>query len=96
MKIMRVVYLEESVDSDWDGGNARHYMGEEGWAVGEYYNGEYIQGNVSSIVLDPSGWIYVYVLPVGSKVEIDAGAHYTGKLAFSLSPHAVQRVYYGE
>ena len=81
MKIMRVVYSAECEHSDWDGGNSRPYMGEEIWTVGEVFNGIFIKGKVTEIYRRQNGDVMV---------EVD------GKVAMTISPHAVQRVYYGE
>ena len=81
MKIMRVVYSAECEHSDWDGGNSRPYMGEESWTVGEHYNGLFMQGSVTEIYKRTDG-----------SISVEVG----GKIAMTISPHAVQRVHYGE
>lgn len=87
MKIMKVVYMQECEHSSWDGGNSQRYMGEESWRVGEKFNGEYIQGIVTSIAEDVvGGWFSVFVTtPERTLLQ-----------AMCIPVHAVQRIYYGE
>ena len=85
MKIMKVVYTTDCSESAWSSAleayEDRYYMGEESWSVGEKFNGEFIQGEVTSIYLFES-----------RGVEIDVNK----KCALFIPLHAVQRIYYGE
>lgn len=87
MKIMKIVYSEIQEDCDWDGSNTRHFMGENSWAVGEPFAGEFIQGMVYRIVDDEPGFIDVWVIPKESTKPV---------LAISFPIHTIQRIYYGE
>ena len=90
MKIMKVVYTAECSISDWDGGNSRRYMGEESWSIGQKFNGEFIQGEVSGIDYDQNseygGGVSIWVKRGGDFLVC----------AMTIPIHAVQRIYYGE
>jgi len=60
---------------------SRSYMGEDSWSVGEAFKGEFIQGKVTEIYRRQNGDVMI---------EVDA------RVAVTIAPHAVQRVYYGE
>lgn len=86
MKIMKIVYMQECEQSDWDGSNSKKYMGEDSWQVGETLNGEFIRGIVSSISEDVDGGYAVWVTSQDGRL----------RQAMYFPPHSVQRVYYGE
>lgn len=75
-KVMRVVYSVECFDSELEG-----YMGEGYLSLGEYFDGEFMQGKVTKLH---------YTVDRSVTVEVD------NKVAMEISPHAVQRIYYGE
>jgi len=86
MKIMKIEFMTERSECDWDGGNQRRYMGEQSWAVGEKFNGEYIKGTVYQLLDDEDGMIDLWVEDGNAKIH----------LAISFPIHAVNRIYYGE
>ena len=85
MKIMKVVYSQECSEHNWDGSGSRSYMGEDSWTVGETFKGEFIRGAVTSIEMGHYPW------DNSLHIRVDGN-----KLAMTIPPHAVQRVYYGE
>ena len=85
MKIMKIVHMQEYESSSWDGSNSQMYMGEESWSVGENFNGEFVQGEVSLIVKESEGYT-IWLMKENGKVAE----------AMWIPLHAVQRIYYGE
>lgn len=84
MRIMKIVYMQEKSELRSQEESAS-YMGEESWQVGEKFNGEFIKGEVHSIVESPDGYS-VWVLLGNTLV----------REAMFIPLHAVQRIYYGE
>lgn len=81
MRIMRAVYKKECEAFDYGGGKSQMYMGEDFWSIGDTFNGEYIKGTVTNLVMGNG---------VGIMVEVD------GELAMWIAPHDVCRLYYGK
>lgn len=84
-KIMKVVYSQEKSEFR-NHEESAPYMGEESWEVGEKFNGEFVRGVVAEIIQDGCSAIDIWVkAPTGALV-----------MAMTISPYAVQRIYYGE
>lgn len=90
MKIMKVIYSAKCHNSEWSSASEMYeeqdYMGEQDWAVGENFNGEFVKGVVAEITQDGYSAIDIWVkTPTGALV-----------IAMTIPLHAVQRIYYGE
>lgn len=81
MKIMKVVYMADCVQSSCDCGVSQRYMGEEAWKIGEVFTGEFMSGKVTEIYRRQNGDVMVEV---------------NGNVAMTIPSHAVQRVYFGK
>lgn len=87
MRIMKIVYSQEKSELRSQEESAS-YMGEESWQVGEKFNGEFIQGRITSITDGTRDYGYtVWVMPYSKEYQVGA---------LLIPIHVVQRVYYGE
>lgn len=89
MKIMKVMYVNPMYDQL------------EHWSIGDRFVSDWVRGNVSEMRKMEDGYINIYVMSDGSTPNIPLfdgvmNPLPIGKLAMSISPNDVNRIYYGE